>query len=91
MRHGGNDGVVFFGQQGRNDAVPILGHQFDFGPHGGAQGLGDVDVETGQFAVRCHIAEGRVGPFHPDADFLPVLGLNGSGGQNQSDNRNHDE
>ena len=51
-RHGGDDRVVFLGDQARDDAVPILHDELALEVRRLAQRFGDVDVEADELAVR---------------------------------------
>ena len=72
--------------RGGNHAVPILKHEFTLGLHFGAQGLGNVDVETDQFAIRGQFVERRI--VATNANTHTVGGLNRTGGQHYGDGSN---
>ena len=65
-----DDGVELAGEEGGNDAVPVLGDEFALDLHLRAQGVGNVDVEADEAAVRFKIVEGRVGALGADYDLL---------------------
>src|SRR5690606_34017031 len=67
--------------QCRNDAIPVLRDEGALGLHLRAEGLGDVDVEAFQLAVRSQVVEGRVGAFGADADLHRILGVRRAHGE----------
>jgi len=65
--HGKEDLVELVGQQGRDDAVPILGDEGALGLHFCAQGAANLDIKAGQLAIRGEVVERWVCPFGSDA------------------------
>ena len=67
-RHAGDDGIVFLGQEARNDPVPILRHDLAIELGLDAQRLGDVDIEALELAARILEVERRIGALGRDLD-----------------------
>ena len=70
--HAADQNVEFFGDQGRNDAVPGRVDRHELNAHGLGHLLGDVDVETDEIALLVGHFKGQVTGFEADAQ-LPAL------------------
>ncbi|MNI51943.1 hypothetical protein D3C76_1550780 [compost metagenome] len=80
-RHRGDQEVELLGVQGRDDAVPVGGHDGALDFHLGAQGVADLFVEADDIATGIFVVERRVGRF--DAH-LQGFG-HGTGAERQGD------